>query len=220
MSGKVEIAWPSMCDLIPEGTCGSASIEHFSVGQSEAGMSVLRAVLNGRPSSAVAPGRYARLLVDGKVMMSDTPMERRSNARMVEMSRGHVLIGGLGLGMVIWPLLAKKPDLHSLTILEINPDVIRLVERHLPGGSRLTIIQADVFKWRPSRRMPKFNTIYFDIWPDICDSNVAESGKLFRRYLDWASPHSWIGDWDAEVRLLDAMAARKCSIPGEHGRRS
>ena len=209
MTDRTKIAWPHMVDLIPEGECGSAKIEHFSISPKEAGLTALRAALNGHPTSVVPPGRYTRLLVDGKVVMSDTPMEKSSNTRLIEMARGHVLIGGLGLGMVIWPLLAKKPALHSLAILEINPDVISLVGRHLPGGSRIEIIQADVFKWRPSRMMPKFNTIYFDIWPDICLSNIVESNKLHSRAQPWATSHAWIGDWDAEVRRLDGLATRR-----------
>ena len=148
MGTNTKIAWPHMADLIPEGTCGSARVEHFTVSPKKAGLTALRAALNGHPTSVVPPGRYARLLVDGRVMMSDTPMEKSSNARMIEMAKGHMLIGGLGLGMVIWPLLAKKPGLHSLTILEINPDVINLVGRHLPRDSRLEIIHVH------SRGMP------------------------------------------------------------------
>ena len=211
MGTNTKIAWPHMADLIPEGTCGSARVEHFTVSPKKAGLTALRAALNGHPTSVVPPGRYARLLVDGRVMMSDTPMEKSSNARMIEMAKGHMLIGGLGLGMVIWPLLAKKPGLHSLTILEINPDVINLVGRHLPRDSRLEIIQADVFKWSPSRRLPKFDTIYFDIWPDICLSNGAEANKLHFRALPWAAHHAWIGDWDKEVLQIDISGLRRRS---------
>jgi hypothetical protein len=209
MDTGMKIEWPRMADLIPEGSCGTAEIEHFTVSPKEAGLLALRAALNGRPSSMVTPGRHARLLVNGEIMMSDTRRERDSNVHLVELARGHLLLGGLGLGMVVWPLLAKKPELHSITILEINPDVISLVGRHLPGSSRIEIIQADVFKWRPSKRMPKFNSIYFDIWPDICLSNVAESIKLRERARQWASSHAWIGDWDAEVRRLDMSGRRR-----------
>ena len=209
MTDRTKIAWPHMVDLIPEGECGSARIEHFSVSPKEAGLTALRAALNGHPTAVVPPGRYARLLVDGGVMMTDTPMEKDSNRRLIEMARGHVLIGGLGLGMVIWPLLLKKPDLHSLHILEKNPDVIDLVTRHLPLDSRLEIEQADVFRWRPSRGLPKFDAIYFDIWPDICLSNIAEANKLHFRAMPWAASHAWIGDWDAEVRRLDGLVTRR-----------
>jgi hypothetical protein len=205
MDTSMKIEWPRMVDLIPEGSCGTAKIEHFTISPKEAGLSALRAALNGRPSSMVTPGRHARLLVDGEIMMSDTRMEKDSNVHLVEMARGHLLLGGLGLGMVVWPLLAKKPALHSLTILEINPDVISLAGRHLPRDNRLEIIQADVFKWSPSKRLPKFNSVYFDIWPNICTSNRSEANKLYSRALSWMAPRAWIGNWDSEVRRLDGM---------------
>ena len=76
---------------------------------------------------------------------------------------------------------------------------------------RLEIIQADVFKWSPSRRLPKFDTIYFDIWPDICLSNGAEANKLHFRALPWAAHHAWIGDWDKEVLQIDISGLRRRS---------
>jgi hypothetical protein len=42
MDTKVEISWPHMVDVIPEGTCGSARIEHFSVSPKEAELTALR----------------------------------------------------------------------------------------------------------------------------------------------------------------------------------
>ena len=100
------IKWPRMASKIPEGTRGSAKIEHFTVSPADASRSKLRALLDNRSHMMLCPGRHARLLVDGELVMSDTMMEKDSNRRLIEKARGHVLIGGLGLGMVIWPLLA------------------------------------------------------------------------------------------------------------------
>ena len=206
MPVRTNIMWAEMAGKVPEGACGSARIEHFTITEKESALSAFRATLNGLRSTIVSPGRYVRLLVDGGIMMTDTPMERATNSLVIQMARGHVLVAGLGLGMVAWPLLAKRPALSSLVIVEKNLDVIRLVTPHLPGDLRLVIVPADIFKWSPRRWdpcWPRFDTIYFDIWPDICKSNTAEAGKLRSRAKGWVAPGGWIGDWDTEVRLFD-----------------
>jgi hypothetical protein len=195
-----------MASKIPEGTCGSAQIEHFTVTEKESALSSFRAAVNGLRFTLVCPGRYARLLVDGEIMMTDTSMEQATNSPFIQVAKGHVLVAGLGLGMVAWPLLSKQPALSSLVVVEKNLDVIRLVEPHLPRDSRLVIAQADIFTWSPRRWepcWPRFDTVYFDIWPDICKTNTAEADRLRSRAKRWVAPGGWIGDWDTEVRLYD-----------------
>jgi predicted membrane-bound spermidine synthase len=194
-----------MADLILEGSVGSSRIEHFNISWGEAKMASLRAVINGSRCALVDPGRHARLLVDGQVMMSDTRMERETNETLIRRASEHVLLAGLGLGMVIWPLLARRPRLHSLTVVEKSEDVIDLVAPHLPKDVRLTIIKGDIFDWLSAKKFPRFNTIYFDIWPSICSSNIPEARLLMEGFAGWASPGAWIGDWDTEVRRYDSV---------------
>jgi hypothetical protein len=202
---KGGINWPKMADLIPEGSVGSCSIRHFYVSRESAGRSHIRAVATGRRSEMVDPGRHAMLLVDGRIMMSDTLMERVTNEALIRRASGHVLLAGLGLGMVIWPLLAGRPRLHSLTVVEKSQDVIDLVAPHLPKDVRLTIIKGDIFDWLSAKKFPRFNTIYFDIWPSICSSNIPEARRLREGFAGWALPGAWIDDWDTEARRYDSV---------------
>ena len=199
------VEWPEMASKIPERSCRLAKIEHFTITPKDSSLAALRAAINGHRSAMIEPGRYARLLVDGGIMMTDTPMEKSTNQALIKRASGHVLIGGLGFGMVLWPLLAKQPPLLSILVVEESLDVIGLVKNHLPNDSRLYVEQGDIFKWKPSGLWPKFDTIYFDIWPDICITNIAEATRLRRRAKPWLAPGGWIGDWDAEVRRFDAV---------------
>ena len=36
---------------------------------------------------------------------------------------------------------------------------------------------ADIFEWKPARGV-KFDTLYWDIWPTICVSNLKDMAKL------------------------------------------
>lgn len=199
------VKWPEMVNKIPEGSCRSAQIEHFTITPKDSSLTALRAVINGHRSAMIEPGRYARLLVAGGIMMTDTPMEKSTNQELIRRASGHVLIGGLGFGMVLWPLLAKQPYLLSILVVEENPDVISLVKNHLPNDSRLYVEQGDIYKWSPSLLWPKFDTIYFDIWPGISVANITEARRLRSRSKPWLAPGGWIGDWDTEVRHFDAV---------------
>ena len=97
MPVRTNIKWPKMAGKIPEGTCGSVRIKHFTITEKDSDLSTYRAILSGHRSTIVSPGRYARLLVDGGIMMTDTPMERATNSLAIQVARGHVLVAGLGL---------------------------------------------------------------------------------------------------------------------------
>jgi spermidine synthase len=90
-------------------------------------------------------------------MMSDTNMERRSNWQVKDNAHGRVLIAGLGIGMILHPILdptraiisrrageALQPVEH-VTVVELNQDVIDLVAPSLARyGDRVTIVKADI----------------------------------------------------------------------------
>ena len=190
--------FPRMIEKMPEGKFGSAQIKHFTTTQEQSTFCKLRALLNHRATEFISPGKYARLLVHGGVMMTDTDMERATNLELIRQAKGHVLVGGLGLGMVVFALLAKKPKIHSLTVLEYNPDVMELVCRHLPKDPRLSVIDADVFTWKRRRLDPKFNTIYMDIWPNVGGNYGSKVAQLREHYQPMLSPKGWMGDWQTE----------------------
>lgn len=143
-------------------------------------------------------GQYVRLVVGGHTVMSDTRMERMTNSDFVRDANGDVLVAGLGIGMILDEIesrAAKRPrPIKSLTVVEKNPDVIRLVAPKFPG---VAVIEADIFTWRPARGQ-KFDTIYFDIWTGICVDNLDEMAKLhrsFARFLNRDNPDAWMGSW-------------------------
>jgi hypothetical protein len=67
---------------------------------------------------------YVRLVKKGEgVMMSDTPMERNTNYHILDKANGDVLIFGLGIGLIILPLL-RKENVKSITVVELYQDLI------------------------------------------------------------------------------------------------
>lgn len=189
--------FPNMAQIVPAGKLGDVSVEHMTITDGGG----IHAMLHGY---GTRNGTYAILKIRRGVVMSDTDMERRSNVGAAINAKGDVLIGGLGLGMIVCPML-RKPAVTSVTVIEVNPDVAALVEpairrwadaQGLAHQDRLTIVQGDVFTWKPAKGQ-KFDAIYFDIWPDISEDNLDGIARLHNRAKSWKRPGGWMNSWQA-----------------------
>jgi len=180
-----------LTEILPEGQKGEARLEHFKVGEPSARMMF-------RPSEYVPKGKYIRLYVNGHMVMSNTSMEKRTNYDAVSNAHGHVLIGGLGVGLIIIPML-NKPEVESITVIERSQDVIDLILPHIKHP-KLKVICADMMEWKPTNGA-RYNTIYFDIWTDICTDNLDDIAKLHQRFKnrkDKDDPNAWMSSWQVE----------------------
>lgn len=195
--------FPQMINLVPEGNIGAAKIEHREVPQFDAMMSKLR----GEPLN---PGKFCYLSVGGTLYMSDTENERRTNRDFVRHAHGHVLVAGLGIGMILHPILAR-PSVQSVTVIERSQDVIDLVSPTIKS-SLLEIQCADIYTWSPSKGR-KFNVIYFDIWPSQSTDDLMDMAKLHQRgkvWLDRTDDARWMNSWNRDSLL----ARRKRELRG------
>lgn len=130
---------------------------------------------------------YVTLFKNGhKVMMSDVPMEKNTNQHFIDNANGDVLIFGLGLGLIILPLLQDK-DIISITVIELDRgliDVVGPILKKYDIFNKITIIQEDAFTAKNVLLNKKFDTIYFDIWISILADNFKEMEKLHLTYSD------------------------------------
>jgi spermidine synthase len=187
--------FPKMHTVLTPSVCGTAEIIHYEVTKSESEWSAIR-------GDYASQGTYAVLRVNGRTLMSDTNIERRSNYEVVRRSHGKVLVAGLGIGMILHPIL-RKPEVESVIVIEKNRDVISLVGKSVTH-SKLSIVNADIFEWRPNKGQ-KFNTIYFDIWPDRCTDYLAEMAKLhqkFKVFKDRDDDSAWMESWSRQELKL------------------
>lgn len=196
---------PAIATIVPPGKDEEATVEHFTISKEAAQFATLRAAVNGDRYGTVRPGRYASLHINGELMMSDTDMEWRTNIEFMCCAHGRVLVGGLGLGFTLIPVLAK-PEVESVTVVEKYAAVTRLVLPHLkdtPGFPKLRVIVDDVLTWKPPKDAT-WEVIYFDIWPSICADSVADMTRLKRRFarrLNRADPQAWMACWrEADAR--------------------
>ena len=176
--------FPRMADILPPQQKGVAKIEHYTVSK----LDVLRELMHGGPAEE---GKVAILRIGGRTMMSDTRHEKITNYGVVRQARGNVLIAGLGIGMILHPIL-KKPEVSHITVLEKEQDVIDIVQPSLQSP-KLTIVCADAFTWKP---IAKFDCIYFDIWADgSSDLAKIERKRLGAHYRRAKAPNARVGYW-------------------------
>ena len=122
-------------------------------------------------------GKYVRITNGFGCVMSNTPMEQRTNADFVRRAHGDILIGGLGLGMILLAI-QDKPEVKSITVVEYSPEIMQMVLPQLPLNSKVKVIQGNIFEWVPSRGT-KYDVIYFDIW-NYVNSDVYEEMKILK----------------------------------------
>jgi len=120
--------------------------------------------------------------------MVDDPPHWRAMKGYAQAARGHVLVAGLGLGLVLWAL-ADNPTVESITVVERSHDVISLVAPLLnpyiasrtPKAPTLRIEQADFTEFvnRVPDTDPGWDTVIVDLWvahglPQVFDIGARE----------------------------------------------
>lgn len=183
--------YKDMTQILKDGKVGDFELSHFEIKPDD-----LYAMLHGIPS-----GKFIRLTNRGEVVMSDTSMEKRTNANFVRNAHGKVLIGGLGIGLILL-VIQDKEEVEQITVVEKNREVIELVGRQLPLNSKVTIVDDDVFTYKP---LFKYNTIYMDIWNYVNEDVYQEEMKpLISRYRRYLVPKS-----EDEERFIDCWCKRQ-----------
>ena len=203
-----------MADILQEGEKDGVTIKHLVVTEAAAKFEQLRASFKGY--TPVEPGTLTQLYIGNTMMMSDAPDEKRSNSGFMYRATGDVLIAGLGLGMVLVPVL-KKEDVTSVTVIELNRGVIDLVEPHIrkhvgkKNAAKLTVIHADALKWKPQNGA-KWDTIYFDIWPHITLDNLPDITVFKRRFakrLKRKPSSYWMFAWQEDALRYQQQQNRR-----------
>ena len=189
--------FPRMAEIVPEGKRGAARVQHLAL----QGQAARQASYVAGEYISTPPGTYALLFLKNEsgsstCMMSDLGYERSTCLEVVKRAHGHALIAGLGLGMILHPIL-KNPGVDSVTVIEKCQDVIDLVSPSLPSSSKLTIVAGDIFGWTPPPGV-RYDVMWFDIWPDIAPTRLPEMAELhgrFAPYLNHNNPECWMESW-------------------------
>jgi len=183
-----------MAEHVVPATSGDVTLDTFEVTKEEAAFENMRSIMGGAGRlTRIEPGAHARLARGNTLWMSDTAGERASNYALLMAARGDVLINGLGIGMLP-AALARKADVRSVTVVEIDPDVIAALTPTLERVAPATrVIQGDAFlPERTGLARAKdgggFDAILSDIWPTICSDDYVQHVAVRRAWRAWLRP--------------------------------
>lgn len=176
---------------LPEIDQDGVKVVKFEIDEAQSRFAGLRAAI-GFGRGAIRPGTYTKVLIDGKLWMSDTPDEKRDHSQVfyeAQRRGGRVLINGLGAGMVLGAML-KLNDVEHIDVVENDERIIRLIGPHY-ADPRVTIHHDDAYdiQWPVGTR---WNVVWHDIWLDLTSDNLEGMHKLHRKYgrrADWQA--SW-----------------------------
>lgn len=157
---------------------GDWTLSHFTIDPNN-----YRAIMR----DGITPGTYVMLSHHKYCIMSNTPMERRTNLKFCQEAHGDVLIGGFGIGMIVMAI-QDKPEVNSITIIEKHQEVIDMVAPQLQLNDKVKIIVDDVWNWRPERDV-RYDCCYMDIWSGINKKIYEQEMKpLKRKYARFLKP--------------------------------
>ena len=167
---------------VPDGKSGPWTIDTYVATKDEVLLENLRAIRNGTPELVCPPGSYKRLWHRNRgVVMSNTPMEVRTCLAGFQEASGRVLVSGLGLGMFV-EAISAKPEVQSITVVEIDSDVISLVAPTFAADPKIEIVQGSIWEYqKPKGTVYDFH--WADIWDQINSNNLEEMGRIKRRRL-------------------------------------
>lgn len=188
---------------VPEGEVDGAKVERFEIKLTT--VDLARASMKGR--GLTKDGTYTRLVIDGRLWMSDTDDERKDHMDAVAQALAlhnsgrkdiRVLIGGLGIGMVVAAMI-RIPGVSWVDVVESDERVVALVGEHYrqmakEHGVHLNIVTGDMMAplSKLFGRDDTWDVAWFDIWIGLDTDNLAEMATLARRYTRRCD---WMGFW-------------------------
>ena len=118
------------------------------------------------------------------IVMSTSKFEQLIYQNFIDNATGDVLIFGLGLGMIIFPLLTDE-SITSITVVEIEIDIINAVSpiiKKYDIHNKLQILEGDVNTYHQQILAEKYDYIYFDSWSTLDAPIVEEAAVLTTLY--------------------------------------
>ncbi len=163
----------------------------------------------------------ALIAPDGRLWMSDTPQERMMMFNNAARSRGHILVGGLGLAL--YPQYAAARA-GQFTVVEQSRAVRTIVgpalEQALTSRSRpapFEIVTRDVSDFLAAQPTTPYDTIFLDTWDTLDAAQLPQINRLRDAAIRHLAPGGRVLLWGYRwmVRLFEEACRQLLSVPPE-----
>lgn len=141
-----------------------------------------------------------------EVLMTDSEMELLSNKHFIDNAKGDILILGLGLGMIVFPLLEDN-SINSITIIEKDQEIIDFVGEkinNLDVSKKVKIVCDDAFNYfKNTQDYGMYDYIYIDFWSTITQESVNEMEYLMIQYSPLKKDESsFLRCWTYDIKHI------------------
>ena len=156
---------------------------------------------------------FPAVLEGGNEWMTLTPVDLDTCEDAIAMASGKVVTFGLGMGYYAY-MVARKPEVDSITVVEKSPDIIRLFKKHIlpyfENPEKLRIICADAFEYA-EHQMPEenYDFAFVDTWRDASDGTPMYE-KM--RALEHLSPKTRFEYWIENFLISRLRYLQFCDI--------
>jgi len=115
---------------------------------------------------------FPAMLENGREWMTLQPNEMVTTYPAIRAASGRVLTFGMGLGYFTYHA-AEKPEVTSVTVVDISPDVLELFRTHIlpqfPHKEKIDLVCEDAFTFADTKMKGNFDFVFADIWHDAGD---------------------------------------------------
>ena len=140
-----------------------------------------------------------------KAWMSDSGEERCMMFAAAKQAKGHILVGGLGLGIYPQFVLKLSNTVKSITIVESDPHIISLIDRGWfqckPEHKKIVTIVKGTIEEYLSNTQRMFDTIYLDTWEDADPRFLSNVNHLIALALPHCSSSGTIQCWGYAIMV-------------------
>lgn len=146
------------------------------------------------------------LMKNNEIVMCSTEFELLTNKEFVENANGDILIIGLGLGMVVYPLL-NDPTVTSIKIIENDPTLIQYIGNKISSydaSNKVTIVSGDAYTYHNVMDVnEKYDTIFLDFWNQLNKGNIEEVTTVKENYRSFLkNQNSILLSWCEDIKHI------------------
>lgn len=149
---------------------------------------------------------YYQLTRDNKTVVMDTgDFEKLTNKYFLDNANGDVIVFGVGMGFVIFPLL-QDPTITSIKIVEYDQEIIDYVGgiiKQNDVNNKVTIVQGNVKTYYQEVTNEQYDFVYIDYWDYLTPEAYNEMAQYPTLYQGFKKDsNSIIFSWCQDIRHL------------------